>query len=141
MANYNCNDCFRRCFDGIPLVATVAVTTDTPNTAVIYDIDRCRFNSLPNEGLMLLLVRQAPAAGSDAFLVSLSLCRTTSSAAGVITTSSTALTNGRLEQVTSSEIVLGSRYLVYYNKCQGIFQIVNAITVPAATAGAAGDGA
>lgn len=120
-------------------VSTARVTTDTPNTSVIYDLDQCQFNSLPSRGLMLLHVRQAPATGSDAFLVSVSVCRTVASGTGVITTSNSPLVNARLEQVASSEIVLGSRYLIYFDKCQGLFEIVNAITVPAAAA--AGDGA
>ena len=135
-----CNSCgvckINSC--GIPVIRTTAVTTDTTNSAVIYDIDCRRFYSLPNEGLMLLYVSQAPATGSDAFLVSISARRTVSGT-GTITSANIPLVNGSGTQMTSAEITQGNRYIIYYNKCQGIFQVVNYIpaTAPAGTAAVA----
>lgn len=139
MANFNngCNNsniCYiNRC--GIPVLRTEAVTTDTTNSRVIYDINRCAFRSIPKSGLMLLKITHAPAAGSAAFLVSISTCRTTSSA-GVVTSSSVPLVNASGVQMTSAEIVLGGRYLLYYNKCENVFQVVNHIPAAAPAAAA-----
>lgn len=33
-----------------------------------------------------------------------------------------------------NEIITGNRYLIYYNKCDGIFQVINHIVVPATPA-------
>lgn len=131
----NCNSRCATCVNqsGIPVLKTIAVTTDTTGSAVIYDIDRCRFNSLPNEGLMILRIAQAPASGSDAFLVSISTCRTLSGT-GVISTSGSPLLNGILEQMPSSQVVNGSNLLIYYNRCNNFFQVVNNMT-PATASG------
>jgi hypothetical protein len=32
--------------------------------------------------------------------------------------------------MTNNEITTGNRYLIYYNKCDGIFQVINHIVVP-----------
>ena len=38
---------------------------------------------------------------------------------------------------TTVEVTVGNKYFVYYNKCNGIFQVVNHIVTPAAPAPAA----
>lgn len=45
-----------------------------------------------------------------------------------------ALLNGSGAQMTNNEITTGNRYLIYYNKCDGIFQVINHIVVPATPA-------
>nr|DAO43188.1 MAG TPA: hypothetical protein [Caudoviricetes sp.] len=37
------------------------------------------------------------------------------------------LLNGSGEQMVNSEVTTGNKYLVYYNKCCGIFQVMNHI--------------
>lgn len=32
--------------------------------------------------------------------------------------------------LTNNEITTGNRYLIYYNKCDGIFQVINHIVTP-----------
>lgn len=107
---------------------TVAVTTETTDSSVTYTICPWRWKQLPKEGLILLQINHTPAAGSDAFLVSIA-----TSAVSTTNTTTTArpLVNGAGVQVTSAEITFGNRYLVYYNKCEGTFQIVNYIPATA----------
>ena len=109
-------------------LSTVAVTTDTAGTNVTYLICPWRWKQLPKEGMILLQVNHSPAAGSDAFTVSIA---TSSTNTETTTTTAVPLVNGSGDQVTSAEIIQGNRYLLYYNKCEGTFQIVNYI--PAAT--------
>lgn len=45
-----------------------------------------------------------------------------------------ALLNGSGTQMTNNEILTGNRYLIYYNKCDGIFQVINHIVTPATPA-------
>lgn len=49
-------------------------------------------------------------------------------------TGAKALLNGSGAQMTNNEITTGNRYLIYYNKCDGIFQVINHIVVPATPA-------
>lgn len=107
---------------------TVAVTTDTAGTSVTYTICPWRWKQMPNEGTIMLKVVHSPAAGSDAFTVSLATSNT-----NTVDTTTTAipLINGSGAQVTSAEIIQGNYYFIYYNKCEGVFQLVNYI--PATT--------
>lgn len=38
--------------------------------------------------------------------------------------------DGSGAQMTNNEITTGNRYLIYYNKCDGIFQVINHIVTP-----------
>ena len=66
---------------------------------------------------------------------SLYICSRLSHSFTVITsTGAKALLNGSGAQMTNNEITTGNRYLIYYNKCDGIFQVINHIVVPATPA-------
>lgn len=117
---------------GIPAIRSVAVTTDTTNSEVIYNISPCQFRSLPRTGIMLLNIVHSPASGSDSYAVSIATTATNST---TTTTSKTPLINGSGNQMISSEITQGNRYLIFYDKCTGVFQTINHIVpLTAATA-------
>ena len=109
---------------GIPVINTISVKT--VGSIVVYQLCPWRYKQLCNEGLMLLRIDQIPTAGagSSAFTVSLETTDNPSD-----TSTGTPLLNGANEAETSNRIVKGSRLLVYFNKCQGIFQVVNDIPV------------
>ena len=132
MAGYTANrfrGVHRLDFGGIPFIRTSSVTTDTTNSEVIYGISPCLFRRLPNQGILLLSVNHVPAAGSDAYLVSVATTLTNTPST---TTSKVPLVNGSGDQMPSSEISQGNKYFVYYDKCNGIFQVVNHIVTPTA---------
>lgn len=122
---------------GIPKLRTISVTTDTAGTSVTYNLCPYQWVQLPDEGLFLLNVVHTPEAGSDAFLVYLAT-RNNNVVDGTSTTTSSRipLLNGSGDQMTSEEITAGNKYLIYYDKCNGIFQVVNHIVVAAAVTGA-----
>ena len=105
--------------NGIPEMQTISVLTT--GSIVTYQLCPWRFKQLCNEGLMLLRIAQTPSAGagSAAFTVSLE----TQSNPQTDSTG-TPLINGVGADETSNRIVKGNVLLVYYNKCQGIFQVV-----------------
>jgi hypothetical protein len=107
---------------------------DTDTTSISYGICPKIWKALPCEGFILLNVTNtAPATAAATYLVNIDTSLTLTQA-NSITTSSTngrALLNGAGDQMTNAEITAGNRYLVYYNKNQGIFQVVNHI--PATT--------
>ncbi len=118
--------------NGIPELRTIAVTTT--GNVVTYSICPWRFRQLCNEGLMLLRISQIPAtgAGSAAFTVSLQ-----TSANPPEGSTGTPLVNGVGNPMTSNEVVNGNFLLVYFDKCNGIFQVVNHIPAVAAAPTAA----
>lgn len=81
---------------------------------------------------MILRISQIPAAGSGAFLVSVSPNGTSENAS----TTGIPLVGSTGVQLTSADVVNGNRLLVYFNKCDGIFQVVNHIPAAAAAAAA-----
>ena len=100
---------------GIPVLRTTYVTTDVTTTSVTYGICYKVWRRLPCQGLFILHVTSTPAS--------------------IATATDTVLLNGSGAQMTNNEITTGNRYLIYYNKCQGIFQVINHIvttTAPAA---------
>lgn len=110
--------------NGVPSLRTISVTTDTTGSAVIYNICPWRWKQLCNEGLMILRISQVPATGSETFVVSInpnSTQNTTVATTGIPLIGSTGV------QLTSADVVNGNRLLVYFNKCEGIFQVVNHI--------------
>ena len=114
----NCN--------GIPKLHTISVTTT--GNVVTYQLCPWRFKQLCNEGLMLLRISQIPSAGvgSAAFTVSLE-----TSANPQTGSTGTPLIDGAGNQMTSNRIVNGNYLLVYFNKSQGTFQVVNDIPATA----------
>ena len=114
--------------NGIPEMRTISVSTT--GSVVTYQLCPWRFKQLCNEGLMLLRISQIPSAGagSAAFTVSLE-----TSANPQAVSTGTPLVDGAGNPMTSNRVVNGNYLLVYFNKCQGIFQVVNDIpATPAA---------
>lgn len=114
--------------NGIPEMQTISVSTT--GSVVTYQLCPWRFKQLCNEGLMLLRISQIPSAGagSAAFTVSLE-----TSANPQTGSTGTPLVDGAGNPMTSNRVVNGNYLLVYFNKCQGIFQVVNDIpATPAA---------
>lgn len=112
---------------GIPEMRTESVTTT--GNVVTYQLCPWRYKQLCNEGLMLLRISQIPSAGagSSAFTVSLETsCNPQAGSTG------TTLVDGLGNPMTSDKVVSGNYLLVYFNKCQGIFQVVNYLPTPAA---------
>ena len=125
---------------GIPVLRTNYVTTDTTTTSVTYGICPKLWRQPPCQGLFILHVTSTPAsAATPTDLVFLDpTCftnRQIDNTTTVITsTGAKALLNGSGAQMTNNEITTGNRYLIYYNKCDGIFQVINHIVVPATPA-------
>lgn len=113
--------------NGEAILRTLSVTADTEASTVTYGICPWKWRQLCDEGILYLRVANTPPAGSEAFLVSIS-----TSPSDAVTPTTIPLINGSGDQVTSAEIIAGNVYQVYYNKCEGIMQLVNYI--PAATA-------
>lgn len=124
---------------GIPILRTTYVTTDTTTTSVTYGICPKLWRQLPCQGLFILHVVSTPASTATAtdtvFLDPTYFNpRLNDNTTTVITsTGAKALLNGSGTQMTNNEITTGNRYLIYYNKCQGVFQVINHIvtTTPA----------
>ena len=120
---------------GIPSLRTIYVTTDTTNNTVTYGICPRIWRQLPCEGMFLLNIVNTPATTvTAASLVSIDTTRTANQVNPTTTTSTgaRALINGSGDQMATEEISTGNRYLIYYNKANGIFQTVNHIVLPAA---------
>lgn len=114
--------------NGIPEMRTISVTTT--GSVVTYQLCPWRFKQLCNEGLMLLRISQIPSAGagSAAFTVSLETQANPQTGSTGIP-----LVDGAGNPMTSNRVVNGNYLLVYFNKCQGTFQVVNDIpATPAA---------
>lgn len=106
--------------NGIPEMRTISVSTN--GSVITYKLCPWRFKQLCNEGLMLLRISQIPAsvAGSAAFTVSLETqVNPQEGSTGI------PLVNGLGNPMTSDKVVNGNYLLVYFNKCQGIFQVIN----------------
>lgn len=104
--------------------------------SVTYGICPKLWRQLPCQGLFILHVTSTPAsAATPTDLVFLDpTCftnRQIDNTTTVITsTGAKALLNGSGAQMTNNEITTGNRYLIYYNKCDGIFQVINHIVTP-----------
>lgn len=110
-------------------VNTLYVAVDTDATSVTYGICPKIWKALPCEGFILLnIANTVPTTATAAFLVNIDTFLTLSQVNSTTTsTNGRALLNGSGDQVTNAEITAGNRYLVYYNKNTGIFQVVNHI--------------
>lgn len=115
-------------------VNTLYVTVDTDATSVTYGICPKIWKALPCEGFILLnIANTVPATATDAFLVNIDTFLTLSQVNSTTTsTNGRALLNGSGDQVTNEEITAGNRYLIYYNKNTGVFQVVNHIVTATA---------
>ena len=114
-------------------VKTLYVTVDTTTTVVTYGICPKIWKALPCEGFILLnIANTVPTTATDAYLVNIDTCLTLSQVnSTTASTNARALLNGAGDQMTNAEITVGNRYLVYYNKNNGIFQVVNYIPATA----------
>lgn len=83
-----------------------------------------------------ILLLFSPAAGSEGYPVSIA---TTPANSTTTTSSKTPLINGSGDQMLSSEITQGNRYLIFYDKCNGTFQTINHIVPPTAAASNSGE--
>lgn len=125
---------------GIPVLRTTYVTTDVTTTSVTYGICYKIWRQLPCQGLFILHVTSTPASTATATdTVFIDPTRFTqrlndNTPTVITSTGAKALLNGSGTQMTNNEITTGNRYLIYYNKCQGVFQVINHIvtTTPAA---------
>lgn len=114
-------------------VNTLYVTVDTDATSVTYGICPKIWKALPCEGFILLnITNTVPATATDAFLVNIDTCLTLSQVNSTTTsTNGRALLNGSGDQITNAEIISGNRYLIYFNKNTGVFQVTNHIVAAA----------
>ena len=110
-------------------VNSLYVTVDTTATTVTYGICPKIWKALPCEGFILLnITNTVPTTATDAYLVNIDTCLTLNQVnSATASTSAKALLNGSGEQTTNAEITVGNRYLVYYNKNSGVFQVTNHI--------------
>ena len=94
---------------------TISVSTN--GTVQIYQLCPWRFKQLCNEGLMLLKISQAPtlAAGTVSLQVS------QSGSTGI------PLVDGLGADLSVTKVVNGQHLLIYFNKADGIFQVVNSL--------------
>ena len=113
--------------NGIPEMRTISVTTT--GSVVTYQLCPWRFKQLCNEGLMLLRISQIPSAGAGSAAFTVSLETQSNPQTG---STGTPLVDGLGAPMTSDKVVNGNYLLVYFNKCQGIFQVVNYLPTPAA---------
>lgn len=94
-----------------------------------YDVNYQEYRSLPNEGLFFLDIRQSSAEASAALPVGLSDGNSENN-------NQSMLRNALQEDVQAGNLQLNFRYLIYYNKCNNVYQLVNAypanITAPSA---------
>lgn len=114
-------------------VKTLYVTVDTTTSVVTYGICPKIWKALPCEGFILLnIANTVPATATDAFVVNIDTCLTLSQVnPTTASTNARALINGAGDPITNAEITAGNRYLIYYNKNLGIFQVVNYIPATA----------
>mgnify|MGYP003430859029 CR=1 FL=1 len=114
-------------------VKTLYVTVDTTTSVVTYGICPKIWKALPCEGFILLnIANTVPATATDAFVVNIDTCLTLNQVnPTTASTNARALINGAGDPITNAEITAGNRYLIYYNKNLGIFQVVNYIPATA----------
>lgn len=115
-------------------INTLYVTTDTTATTVTYGICPKIWKLMPCEGFILLnIANTVPATATDAYLVNIDTCLTLNQVNNTTaSTSAKALLNGSGDQITNAEITAGNRYLIYYNKNNGTFQVTNHIVTATA---------
>lgn len=103
---------------GIPYMQTIQVSTN--GTVQIYQLCPWRFKQLCNEGLMLLRISQAPTLAAGSVSLQTQSNPPTNS-------TGTALVDGLGADLSVTKITNGQHLLVYFNKTDGIFQVVNSL--------------
>lgn len=93
------------------------ISVSTSGTVQIYQLCPWRFKQLCNEGLMLLKISQAPtlAAGTVSLQVS------QSGSTGI------PLVDGLGADLSVTKVVNGQHLLIYFNKADDVFQVVNSL--------------
>ena len=105
----------------IPKVKTLDVNETT--TEVIYGICQKIWRKLPCQGLLVLEVRQNSTSAAAAFSVVISTSGSLSSTAN---SNNIPVVNALGQPITGSQLTAGNRYFIYYNKCDNVFQLMNA---------------
>ena len=120
---------------GIPVLKTIYVTASSTADTVTYGICPKVWRMLPPEGLFVLnVVNTPPTATPATALVYLDTCRYVDSANSNTTfNNAKSLLNGSGAQMTNEQITSNNRYLIYYNKPCGVFQVINHIVIPTTT--------
>ena len=113
-------------------INTLYVTVDTTTTTVTYGICPKIWKLMPCDGFILLnIANTVPTTATDAYVINIDTCLTLSQVnSTTASTNARALLNGSGTQMTNAEITTGNRYLIYYNKNTGVFQVVNHIVEP-----------
>ena len=113
-------------------INTLYVTVDTTTTTVTYGICPKIWKLMPCDGFILLnIANTVPTTATDAYVINIDTCLTLNQVnSTTASTNARALLNGSGTQMTNAEITTGNRYLIYYNKNTGVFQVVNHIVEP-----------
>lgn len=96
------------------------ISVSTSGTVQIYQLCPWRFKQLCNEGLMLLKISQAPTL--TAGTVSLQVQSNPQSGS-----TGTPLVDGLGVDLSVTKVVNGQHLLIYFNKADGVFQVVNSL--------------
>lgn len=100
---------------GIPIFKTIGVTST--RETVSYQIDKIGFCSLPKEGIFFLDVKQEVPCGTGELPITFNTEDSTEDAL---------LKNAKQESVPAKDLAVNTRYLIYYNRCENVYQLVNA---------------
>ena len=114
-------------------INTLYVTVDTATTVVTYGICPKIWKLMPCDGFILLnIANTVPTTATDAYTVNIDTCLTLSQVnSTTASTNARSLVNGAGDPMTNAEVTAGNRYLIYYNKNTGVFQVVNYIPATA----------
>lgn len=119
---------------GIPTLDTIFSNVDTTNNTVTYGICPFQWRQLPCRGLILLNINHTATGATEGSLVSVatsvSSSQVSSNPTSVNTNSGKALLNGSGDQMPTEEISTGNKYLIYYDKRTGVFQIIVLVLLP-----------
>lgn len=112
----------------IPKLITISISENT--TSVALGICPRVWCQLPCEGVIVLEVRQSPTTAGASLPVFIS---TTGSVSPAANNNNIPLVNASSAPIVGSQISAGNRYIVYYNKCERVMQLMNYTpTAPAA---------
>lgn len=111
----------------IPKLATMNVANST--TTVTFSICPKVWCRLPKEGVIVLDVRQTPDTAAASLPVYILPSCSVSTAAN---TNALPLVDAASKPITGSLLTAGNRYLIYYNKCDNVMQMMNYYVTAAA---------
>lgn len=106
----------------IPKLVTIAVSTNTTNKTVVFGICPKVWCRLPKQGVLVLEVRQNADTTGATLPVYIS---TTGGVSPVTSNGNLPLVSANSNPILGSQIKSGNRYWIYYNKCDGIMQMMN----------------